>query len=481
MVNRKLKMSIAKEEEEGLLLKKDEDKDEGGQQYQSQFHLLQLNDDCLLLLFTQMTILQAFELGITCRRLYGLYRDSLAKRRSLLIHNYGIFFDNEHLLLFDQSPAETADSLPHPIPEVDHLNFPKYKPSVICHLLTCMPGLVSLEIRNVEANEFCQMVSTLNRTQAKLQSLKLDVIDFSRGEQMEPLQLELPSLKHLTLWADENSSEFLLCNPIFLTVMPQLTSFQLYMIINVIEKSWYLSTILPFIGKHVYSNAQLVAAARSGSANLNVSLKINSLFFWGENDNDPTGEKAACLELITSLEALWFKDPMTESFTRRLSLMRNLKRLIIIPCTRIQSAPEDSDSTLAPPLPYQRLFNALVNTPLLEVLKLDFSGNTFPDHFKKADFPVLPTVRSFSLLYRTPGKYYNPLRVFQLEHIFPGLTKLNLTYLQKECSVCDRFKIGLMPLKHNFPGLKEVSVAYELNDPYYCCHRYPPVFNSFNF
>ncbi|KAH9395021.1 hypothetical protein TYRP_005086 [Tyrophagus putrescentiae] len=456
MVNRKLKMSIAKEEEEGLLLKKDEDKDEGGQQYQSQFHLLQLNDDCLLLLFTQMTVLQAFELGFTCRRLYGLYRDSLAKRRSLLIHNYGIFVDNEHLLLFDQSPAEAADSLPHPIPKVDHLNFPKYKPSVICHLLTCMPGLVSLEIRNVEANEFCQMVATLNRTQAKLQSLKLDVIDFSRGEQMEPLQLELPSLKHLSLWADENSSEFLLCNPIFLTVMPQLTSFQIY-IINFIEKSWYLSTILPFIGKHVYSNAQLVAAARSGSANLNVSLKIRSLFFWCKNDNDPTGEKAACLELITSLEALWFEDPMTESFTRRLSLMRNLKRLIIIPCTRIQSAPEDSYSTLAPPLPYQRLFNALVNTPLLEVLKLDFCGDTFPGHFNKADFPVLPTVRSFSLLYRTPAKYYNPLRVFQLEHIFPGLTELNLTYVQKECSVCDRFKIGLMPLKHNFPGLKELA------------------------
>ncbi len=135
MVNRKLKKSIAKEEEE-LLLKKDEDKDKGGQQYQSQFHLLQLNDDCLLLLFTQITILQAFELGITCRRLYGLYRDSLAKRRSLLIHKYiySIFY-NKYLPLFNQqSPAEAADSLPHLVPEVDYLNIPEYEPSVICSL-----------------------------------------------------------------------------------------------------------------------------------------------------------------------------------------------------------------------------------------------------------------------------------------------------------------------------------------------------------
>ncbi len=217
----------------------------------------------------------------------------------------------------------------------------------------------------------------------------------------------------------------------------------------------------------MYSNAQLVAAARSGSANLNVSLKIRSLFFWCKNDNDPTGEKAACLELITSLEALWFEDPMTESFTRRLSLMRNLRRLIIIPCTI-----EDPNSTLAPPLPYQRLFNALMNTPLLEVLKLDFCGDTWPGHFNKANFPVLPTVRSFSLLYRTSEKNDNPLRVFQLEHIFPGLTELNLTFVHNECFVCG-FNCALMPmeLEHNFPGLKEVSVAYELKHPYYCCHR----------
>ncbi len=98
-----------------------------------------------------------------------------------------------------------------------------------------MTGLVSLEIRDVDMTEFCQMVATLNRSQAKLQSLKLNVIDFSRGGQMEPLQLELPSLKHLSFWADENSSEFLFCN-IFLTVMPQLTSFQLY-IINVTSRA----------------------------------------------------------------------------------------------------------------------------------------------------------------------------------------------------------------------------------------------------
>ncbi len=388
---------------------------------QNSFSILQLNDDCLLVLFTQMTLPDGLQLGSTCRRLYALYRDSYKNRQSLVLYTSRCY-DWERYYLFGSRKVP---------PITDHLKMQKYVPN-ISQLIDRLPNLLFLEIDIIMKckHTIPYLAKALNNSPmaTKLKSLKLSIYSglckcVRTITQIK--ELRLPSLKHLSLcFTDEkeNVVEHVLNLPIFHSVLPQLTSFH-------IAAEGSHEDVYHFVREHVCTNDQLVAAAGTESLQVvlntaqqydredGVDTKYNLLKL-GELDNQT-------LKCITYF-GISDKYNLPE---KTLPLLTNLRKVDI----RLTDLSEGALTT------YPRILKSLAALEYLEVIKVDSlsPADIFYGHrFSRNEMPVLLSVRTFSLKYEN---FYHddPVEFFHLEHCFPGLKEVSVFFKLSACDYCD--------------------------------------------
>ena len=419
---------------------------------------LQLTDDCLLVLFTQLTLIEAFKLGSSCRRLYDLYQKAFKDRRSLVLwlpeQFYGMYFYED---IFDSKPFCSVSS-------ANHFLLSKWVAPTRT-LFARLPNLVSLEIKNICGFEktIPYLINYLNTSVIKLQSLKLLIVNTYDMHSVEkeidamlaPLQLipeeqqlQLPLLKHLTLYFDYSDCyfplEFALNSPIFHSVFPQLNSFHFC-------TNNDISVALEFLHQNVRPNAQLVAAAESGSENLKTVLILHNSesgkSFCERVENEQlTMEEADGLALVTHTKLdNRFCDIVQNPemfFNQLFSRMINLNKVIIdlsMTCSDffvfVEEEVEEKE------LAYPMVLTALATLPHLKTIELSaalVTANKVSEvPFCRSQMPVLPSVESFSLDDYDSYFHADPLEFLQLEHCFPKLKQISVSIRQYECEYCD--------------------------------------------
>ncbi|KAH9405324.1 hypothetical protein TYRP_001171 [Tyrophagus putrescentiae] len=170
---------------------------------------LQLTDDCLLVLFTQLTLIEAFKLGSSCRRLYDLYQKAFKDRRSLVLwlpeQFYGMYFYED---IFDSKPFCSVSS-------ANHFLLSKWVAPTRT-LFARLPNLVSLEIKNICGFEktIPYLINYLNTSMPVLpsvESFSLDDYDsYFHADPLEFLQLEhcFPKLKQISVSIRQYECEY---------------------------------------------------------------------------------------------------------------------------------------------------------------------------------------------------------------------------------------------------------------------------------
>lgn len=468
-------------------------------------NLLQLTDDCLLVLFAaQLTLLEGLQLGSTCRRLYGLYRDSWRNRRSLVLYRHDLHYvswlddstvdeclwDNDY---YDDcfNPPPIIDLPPPPPPSLDYLRLLKYdKLAALESLFARLPNLLCLEIRDVEDTEqaLFLLVAALNGAawHTKLQSLKLhfrqpertfefdsydedDENDDGDEEMVPPTntttttapiiifeeqQLQLPSLKHLSLCLHKNIDspivQLVFHSPLlFLSVLPQLTSFSLSAANGCVAEG------IRFLREHIFSSSsscpQLAAAA--GTPALQVAFVSNAENFssvllpglpisYGK-PVESTDQKV--LECITRFYVTNGHD-MTDLTLPKLVNLRKVSVHLL----------DAKSAGIRTHTYYPRLLKSLATLRHLEVLEVTRIADLHQSHtnhyrgfFEKDDvdwgeehasfvrrsLPTLPSVRTL-LLTVNSAIHEDPLEFFHLERCFPGLKQISVTFCQAMCEYC---------------------------------------------
>ena len=412
--------------------------------------LLQLTDNCILVIFTHLTLLDAVQLGSTCSRLYGLYRDSLKDRRSLVIGwpIYKQYYDD---YFEDGLPSQLLPATADYHPCMCAVYVPASR-----HLFASLPNLVSLEINCIvfSTRVIYNLFHYLNTLLGKLESLKLHFSSCDPGEELkelhatlasstEDIELKLPLLKHLSLILKDhieiNYTSF------FDSIFPQLTSFHLFATFNI-------SDVLEFIDNNVRPNAQLVAAAKSGSPNLKIALMI---FYDMDHFTDRvefrmlSEEEKSSLALVTCTQFRndinhWVQNP--KLFLKKLlPLMYNLRHVML--CFYEVSDDEDEEEEEKEgdwEFTYPRMLTRLASLPHLETIELEAyegeppitEGKGSELCFRQPQMPVLSTVRTFLLKFSSTC-HADPVEFFQLAHCFPGLKHISVTFYQSECQHCD--------------------------------------------
>ncbi len=392
---------------------------------QKSFSILQLNDDCLLVLFTQMTLPDGLQLGSTCRRLYALYRDSYKNRQSLVLYTFE-YYDRESSYLFGSRKVP---------PITDHLKMRKLVPTTR-KLINRLPNLLFLEIdiimdykRNIP-----YLAKALNNSPiaTKLKSLKLNIYSRDSPKRIKEFateELRLPSLKHLSvcftddreiLSEEGDSVEHVLNSPLFHSVLPQLTSF------HIIADSSH-ANLYYFVREHVCTNDQLVAAA--GTESLQVAFDATYHY---EEEEDFNFNLLELYELDNqTLKCITYFgiNDMYYSPEKTLPLLTNLRKVDI----RL------TDLSEGPLTTYPNILKALSTLECLEEMEVDSSSilDIFYGHrFSRNEMPVFPSVRTFSLKYEN---FYHddPVEFFHLEHCFPGLKEVSVLFEQNSCDYCD--------------------------------------------
>ncbi len=395
------------------------------------FSILQLPEDCLLMLFTLMTFRDGFQLGSTCHQLYGLYRDSFKSRQSLVLHknDYKLSCEVENFYL---SSLKKVPSV------VDHLKLRRYIP--ISHIIARFPNLLCLEISNIRncKRTIPYLVTSLNNSQmaAKLQSLRLDIFFVVHRIQKRPPnlvnwlateQLQLPSLKHLSLSLFGHKDNYIKCllnSRLFHSVLPQLTSFH-------IAANCNLEDVYHFVCEHVCTNAQLMAVA--GTKSLQVTL--NAIRFYDGEEEEETADNTFNLlklgelnnQALSCITYLGVSD-MYYSPKRTLPLLTNLRKVDI----NLWDLARDSLTN------YPSLLQALATLQYLEDITVSAIGHSATQigiDFEREDMPVLPSVRIF-LLHVETHNHNDPVEFFHLEHCFPKLEQLSVHFEQYYCSFC---------------------------------------------
>ncbi|KAH9407333.1 hypothetical protein TYRP_012884 [Tyrophagus putrescentiae] len=395
-------------------------------QKQEQSPLLQVNDDVLLLLFSHLLhLVDALHLGSTCRRLYGLYLKSCTNRRSLEIYRST---DADELRSKHTFEATAADKLTKDnhclvaLPDLDRTNANSIT-TFFTQLFACLPNLVSLEVVDEYGSKWTlpPLLTVLHSSPLlsdRLEALTLAIDENMRVDDKMLGPLHLPTLKHLTLYLNDFRQflfgQFVLNSPFLDKVLPQLASFRLYV------DDGRPDDLLQFITEHfrLLANAQLVAAIGTSSSALQIALNLHAYTLnahWWET-------RQLVLPYVTSLNIIQWCDEDVEEILLLSPLLVSLKKV------RIIVAGSEADAEWL-----SRVLNALAKLPKLETVIIPTSGGL---HLARQLMPVLPTVRSLSLGFRSTY-HANLVEACHLAHCFPGLQQISVSFEQYNCEFCD--------------------------------------------
>ena len=402
------------------------------QQAHQRFHLLQLNDDIFLVLFFHLThLLDAFNLGITCHRLYKLYRKSLADRRSLLLYREGYSIVEEFGHIFEATTSAELTEVNHICSVLLPTNT-SASATFFSHLFVCLPNLVSLELVDLCESELSlpgllTALRTSPQISGRLQMLTLALIESGEEDIAYELPpLELPALKHLTLYLHDSWShsaiQLVLSSALLHSVMPQLSSFCLYANSDAVSA-------MEFIDKHVLTNAQL--AASIGTQALQIALDVSEdMEGLDLMRNDEYIQALACVTSFWSIQDLYYENLYSEILPRLISL----KEVIIDLGSYGQEAEEQKKEW------YPQVLTALATLPQLKemFISIDHKSaiSTDTPRWAKRVMPILPSLRSFSISFSS-SVHVNLVEAFHLAHCFPGLQQLSVSFWQYKCEFCD--------------------------------------------
>ncbi len=406
------------------------------QQAHQRFHLLQLNDDIFLVLFLHLThLLDAFNLGITCHRLYKLYRKSLADRRSLLLYREGYSIVEEFGHIFEATTSAELTEVNHICSVLLPTNT-SASATFFSHLFVCLPNLVSLELVDLCESELSlpgllTALRTSPQISGRLQMLTLALIESGEEDIAYELPpLELPALKHLTLYLHDSWShsaiQLVLSSALLHSVMPQLSSFCLYANSDAVSA-------MEFIDKHVLTNAQL--AASIGTQALQIALDVSEdMEGWNLLENltdDEYLQALACVTSFNSIQDWWYFE---NEYSKLLPRLISLKEVTIDLCNYGQEAEEQKKEW------YPQVLTALATLPQLKemFISIDHKSaiSTDTPRWAKRVMPILPSLRSFSISFSS-SVHVNLVEAFHLAHCFPGLQQLSVSFWQYKCEFCD--------------------------------------------
>ena len=411
------------------------------EQEQEQSPLLRiLTDDALRLLFAYLIqLVDAFHLGITCRKLNKLYIASCHDRRSLELYRE----PSTDIRSWHTFEATAADELTKDNHCRVHLPRGPYERTIpasinlFCQLFKSLPNLVSLEV--VEESFTRQTIPFVltalrfsENLSKRLQALTLAICE-KVGDNNNLIVVaaleQLPALKHLTLYLITYEStestptiEVVLNSPLLNRVLPQLASFRLYF------HDGSPVQVLRFISKHFlrFANVQLAAAAAAvdNSSKLQIALKLAE--YPGDEVQWKPRRHRPALACATSLVIGPYHNFKAKITREMMPLLTNLKKVHINLFSDMQI---QSDKKW-----YLGVLTALAKLPKLETVAIDTYGEV--PRWTRKRMPVLSTVRSLSLKF---GSTYhaNPVEAFHLAHCFPGLQQISVTLWQGNCEYCD--------------------------------------------
>lgn len=440
------------------------------------------NTDSLLVIFSYLSLLDALQVGSTCRRLYHLYRASCHSRKSLVLirGSQSFAFDLKSALLPDyELQQKLSEEQSTSRFALNQLRLPKFEPSFnqtlpfhrqlfsstisnlscleittglsqesLSDLIRALNSLTLLEILKLFLNscqeqdeKFDQMLNSntgilvrpeLANEEYRELILKRLSLDPGTYTHLPVYTLRLPVLRHLTLAIRAGSlfhERLYLANGVKQTstkkvyevkTAPNFLSLNcpLLSALN-LSTSDSLKNICGLIFKHVIPSSRLIAGSSDVQVKLTLSESDDKVL---RNVKELNNVKEA-LKYITSLEI--GNKRMPTYVPNLLSLLMNLREI----CFSVSFLATTTTGY------YSAVLISLSKLSNLKSLNINFDDDQKMPRAVTSTLAVLPTVTKLTIKYGT-SNHIDVVKELQLVHCFPGLTNFSCSFNQSYCDLC---------------------------------------------